>query len=55
MLAQLLGEARARLKESGRSSESVDWGQLLDGPLLDLVRAGEIERARAMLRAATEV
>jgi siroheme synthase-like protein len=55
VLAQLLGEARARVKESGRSSESVDWRQVLDGPLLDLVRAGDIERARSTLRAATEV
>ena len=55
LLAQLLGEARTRVKESGRSSESVDWGQLLDGPLLNLVRAGDIERARATVRAATEV
>jgi siroheme synthase-like protein len=55
VLAQLLGEARARVKATGRSSESVDWRQLLDGPLLDVVRAGEIERARAIVRAATEV
>jgi siroheme synthase-like protein len=55
ILAHLLGEARARLKETGRSSESVDWRQLLDGPLLDLVRAGDIDGARATVRAATEV
>jgi siroheme synthase-like protein len=55
ILAHLLGEARARLKETGRSSESVDWRQLLDGPILDLVRAGDIDGARATVRAATEV
>ena len=55
VLAHLLAEARARLKEAGRSSESVDWRQLLDGPLLDMVRAGDIEGARATVRAATEV
>ena len=55
VLAQLLGEARARLKETGRSSESVDWRQLLDGPLLELIRAGDIDGARATVRAATEV
>jgi siroheme synthase-like protein len=55
MLAQLLGEARAHMKETGRSTESVDWRQLLDGPLLDLVRAGDIDGARATVRAATEV
>ena len=51
VLAQLLGEARARVKESGRSSESVDWGQLLDGPLLELVRAGALDEARAAIAA----
>jgi siroheme synthase-like protein len=55
VLAQLLGEARARLKETGRSSESVDWRQLLDGPLLAMVRAGDIDAAKAAVRAATEV
>jgi siroheme synthase-like protein len=55
VLAQLLGEARARLKETGRSSELVDWRQLLDGPLLELIRAGDIDGARATVRAATEV
>jgi siroheme synthase-like protein len=55
VLAQLLGEARARLRETGKSSESVDWRKLLDGPLLELVRAGDIDRARATVRAATGV
>jgi siroheme synthase (precorrin-2 oxidase/ferrochelatase) len=55
VLAQLLGEARARLKREGRPSDSVDWARLLDGPLPGLVRAGDIEGARAALRAATEV
>jgi siroheme synthase-like protein len=55
VLAQLLGEARAHLRETGRSSESVDWRQLLDGPLLELIRAGDIDTARATVRAATGV
>jgi siroheme synthase-like protein len=55
MLAQLLGEARARIKETGRSTESVDWRQLLDGPLLELVRAGDLERARTAIQDATVV
>ncbi len=54
-LAQLLGEARTRLKIEGRPSDSVDWFRLLDGPLPDLVRAGDLEGARAAVRAATEV
>jgi siroheme synthase-like protein len=55
VLAQLLGEARAHMKETGRSTESVDWSQLLEGPLLELVRGGDIDGARATVRAATEV
>ena len=52
-LAQLLGEARANLKRAGLPSDSVDWARLLEGPLLDLVRAGEIDNARATVLAAT--
>jgi hypothetical protein len=51
----LLGEARTRLKEAGRPSDSVDWKRLLDGPLPGLVRAGDIEAARKVVRAATGV
>ena len=53
ILAQLLGEARANLKRAGLRSDSVDWARLLDGPLLDLIRAGEIDNARATVLAAT--
>jgi hypothetical protein len=28
----------------------VDWHQLLDGPLLELIRAGDLERARMAIR-----
>ncbi len=31
-LAHLLGEARERLRQAGRPSDSVDWRALLDGP-----------------------
>lgn len=55
LLADLLGEARDRLKAAGRSSESVDWARLLDGPFPDLVRAGDLDGARAALAAATGV
>ena len=55
VLAQLLGEARASLKQAGLSSESVDWAPLLDGPVLELIRAGEIESARVQVRAAAEL
>ena len=52
-LAELLGEARERLAR-GRACrvESVDWRALLDGPLPELVRSGEVDSARAILSAA---
>jgi hypothetical protein len=43
------------MKENGRSTESVDWRQLLDGPLLELVRHGDIDGARATVHAAIGV
>jgi siroheme synthase-like protein len=55
ILAQLLGEARARIKNEDRPSDSVDWVRLLDGPLPGLIRAGDMEAARAAVRAATGV
>jgi siroheme synthase-like protein len=54
-LADLLGQARQRLHDAGRSTERVDWGALLDGPLPALVRAGRREQARALVEAATGV
>jgi siroheme synthase-like protein len=54
-LAQLLGDARANLKRAGFRSDSVDWVRLLDGPLPELVRAGDLEEARAAVGAATGV
>jgi siroheme synthase-like protein len=52
-LAHLLSEARQRLRDEGRSSESVDWTALLDGDLPALVRAGDDDNATAILRRAT--
>ena len=40
-LAELLAEARQRLRDEGRRSEAVDWAALLDGPLPELVRPGD--------------
>ncbi len=53
-LAQLLGDARARLLRAGLRSDSVDWAGLLDGPLPELVRAGDLDNAQAILTAATD-
>jgi siroheme synthase-like protein len=55
IIAELLSEARQRVKQAGRPSDSVDWSSLLDGPLLELVRAGAIGSARAAVQAATGV
>ena len=52
-LAELLGEVRARLLEAGLRSDSVDWRQLLDGPLPELARAGDLDEARAIVDNAT--
>jgi precorrin-2 dehydrogenase/sirohydrochlorin ferrochelatase len=51
-LAELIGEAREQLKRAGRPGSSVDWTALLDGPLLDYVRAGDWENAQAIVTAA---
>ena len=48
-LAQALEEARRRIQASGRSTESVDWQSILDGPLPLLVREGRLEEARRLL------
>jgi siroheme synthase-like protein len=54
-LAEVLGELRARLLRSGLRSNSVNWRQLLDGPLPELVRAGALDDARAIVDDATSV
>ena len=54
-LAELLGEARARLIQAGLRSDSVNWRQLLDGPLPELVRAGHLDEARAIVDDVTNV
>ena len=48
-LAEILGDARARLQASGMRSDSVDWVALLDGPLLGLVQSGDLDNARAIV------
>jgi siroheme synthase-like protein len=58
-LAQMLGAARERLRHQGVRLDTVDWRALLDGPLPDLVDAGDMREAheivaRATAQAATE-
>ena len=52
-LAELLGEARDRLRETGVRTDSVNWAELLDGSLPGLVQAGEIDQAREVIASAT--
>ncbi len=51
-LARLLAEARRAVQGAGGSTEAVDWHGLLHGPLPDLVRAGRLDDARALLSTA---
>jgi len=52
-VAELLAEVRARLHAEGVRSGSVDWTKVLDGPLVRLVQAGELDEARAILSVLT--
>jgi siroheme synthase-like protein len=51
-LAELLGRARQRLHDAGRSTESVAWAALLDGPLPALVQADRLSEASVLVEAA---
>ena len=48
-LAVALEEARRKLQASGRSTSSLDWRAILDGPLGRLVRDGQLDEARRLL------
>ncbi len=49
VLAELLREARRRMHAEGRSTESIDWHAILDGPLPGLITTGDVEGARDLL------
>jgi precorrin-2 dehydrogenase / sirohydrochlorin ferrochelatase len=51
VLLRLLSEARDTIKASGRSTEGVDWPSVLDSNMLELIRAGDIGKARERLEA----
>jgi precorrin-2 dehydrogenase len=51
-LASLLEEGRQLVHREGRSTEGIDWAGLLDGPMPDLVAAGDVEAARRVMFAA---
>lgn len=48
-LAALLGEARRQLQAEGRSTESIDWPAVLEGPAPSLVAEGRLTEARAAI------
>jgi len=50
-LAELLAEARQKLKEDGRSTEEIDWRRSLDWDMLDLIRSGRRAEAKERLEA----
>ena len=51
VLLRLLSEARDTIKAAGRSTEGVDWLSVLDSNMLELIRAGDIGKARERLEA----
>jgi siroheme synthase-like protein len=51
VLLRLLSEVRANVKAAGRSTEEVDWLSALDSNMLELIRAGQIGKARERLQA----
>lgn len=48
-LAEVLAEARDAVKASGRSTETIDWRTLLDGPFPELMRDGNLADANVLL------
>jgi siroheme synthase-like protein len=50
-LAALLEEGRHRVHDQGRSTETIAWREMLDGPWPEMVRQGRIDEARAALHA----
>ena len=51
VLLRLLSEARVTIQGSGRPTEGFDWLSVLDSHMLDLIRAGDIGKAREHLEA----
>lgn len=50
-LLDVLSEAREELRAAGRSTEAPDWQSALDSGMLDLIRSGNLEEAKEILRA----
>jgi precorrin-2 dehydrogenase/sirohydrochlorin ferrochelatase len=50
-LAGLLAEARADLQAAGRSTEGLNWLSAIDSGMLELIRLGDVGRAKERLQA----
>lgn len=51
VLLELLAEAREQLRAAGTSTEAVDWRGALDSGMLELIRRGQLDQAKELLRA----
>jgi len=50
-LAALLAEARAQLQAEGRSTEGLNWLSAIDSGMLEMIRLGQVGRAKERLQA----
>ena len=50
-LAGLLAEARAELQAAGRSTEGLNWLSAIDSGMLEMIRLGDVGRAKERLQA----
>jgi len=50
VLLDILASERDGLKAAGRSTEGLDWNSALDSDMLDLIRTGDLARARERLQ-----
>ena len=50
-LALLLAEARAALQAEGRSTEGLNWLSAIDSGMLEMIRLGDVGRAKERLQA----
>jgi precorrin-2 dehydrogenase / sirohydrochlorin ferrochelatase len=51
VLAELLGDARARAQAAGRSTEDIDWRPCTDWAMLELIRSGRRAEAKERIEA----
>ncbi len=49
-LLELLSEAREAMRSTGRSTEDADWHAAFESGIVELVRAGQIDEAKELLK-----